>query len=248
MCDKFCILHNFEKAIKKLAQCKFFYNLYGFVVFAHRKVEITANYLLDRERYVFLGTLERFLFLVGKKAQHPIDRGNRFGTLACADLYARKFLRTERFDNIVNALLSARASVFAYPHASDVKRDIVGDDDRLREEKIKKEIKNIVETYFWLPDKQRILWNVVNLAFTDAELAPSEKRIIDFLAKQFEIPQEIYDDMFDVAQTMLALVNEEQRLKAFPDEDNKEKIEAIKSKINDLYNYVTALVEMADVK
>ena len=97
-------------------------------------------------------------------------------------------------------------------------------------------------------DKQRILWNVVNLAFTDAELAPSEKRIIDFLAKQFEIPQEIYDDMFDVAQTMLALVNEEQRLKAFPDEDNKEKIEAIKSKINDLYNYVTALVEMADVK
>ena len=126
--------------------------------------------------------------------------------------------------------------------------DIVGDDDRLREEKIKKEIKNIVETYFWLPDKQRILWNVVNLAFTDAELAPSEKRIIDFLAKQFEIPQEIYDDMFDVAQTMLALVNEEQRLKAFPDEDNKEKIEAIKSKINDLYNYVTDLVEMADVK
>lgn len=101
-----------------------------FVVFAHREVEITANDLLDRERYVFLGTLERFLFLVGKKAQHPIDRGNRFGTLACADLYARKFLRAERFYNIVNALLSARASVFAYPHASDVKRDIVGDDEQ----------------------------------------------------------------------------------------------------------------------
>lgn len=124
---------------------------------------------------------------------------------------------------------------------------IIGEDEEKKERRITEAIKNIAEMFYRENDKQRILWNVINIAYTDKEIAPSEEKIIDFLAKQFEIPKEIYDDMVDVADTMLALVNEQERLKALPEPD-KNKIKAVKAKIKNLYKYVQALVEMADVK
>lgn len=134
------------------------------------------------------------------------------------------------------------------------KDDIINECDKLidkaeskRIEGVIKEIAENIDFIYTDVDKQRILWNVINIAFIDNEIASSEQMVIDFLVNALQIPSEIYDEMFDVAQTMLMLVKEEERLKELPEPEDK-KIKEIKKKIKHLYKYVKALVEMADVK
>ncbi len=55
-----------------------------------------------------------------------------------------------------------------------------------------------------------VIWNLVNLGYADKVYSDDEKRIVDHLVKKWEIDPEVYQEMVDTADTMLALTNQKE--------------------------------------
>lgn len=58
----------------------------------------------------------------------------------------------------------------------------------------------------------RIIWNLVNLGYADTVFSENEKEIIKYLLKKWEIGDEVYQEMIDTAETMLALTKQKEWL------------------------------------
>ncbi len=76
-------------------------------------------------------------------------------------------------------------------------------------------------------NKDRIIWNLINLGYADSLYSKSEKEICDYLVNEWEYSPELYREFIDIADTMNTL--EEYRkwlLSALPESaerDNKER-------------------------
>lgn len=67
--------------------------------------------------------------------------------------------------------------------------------------------------WFGLKDKStlaRIIWNLVNLGYADARYSDEEKKIVNHLLGKWEIDKEVYQEMVDTADTMLALTKQKE--------------------------------------
>lgn len=93
-------------------------------------------------------------------------------------------------------------------------------------DEIIKEIKEIIPdnnfgSYLWFSydsfknkkTQTKLLWNLINLGFSDTYFSDSEKQIIDFLANYWEFNQDILNEMIDVAETMYALEDKKEWIK-----------------------------------
>ncbi|MBR6664953.1 MAG: hypothetical protein IKL22_04450 [Lachnospiraceae bacterium] len=54
-------------------------------------------------------------------------------------------------------------------------------------------------------DKAAIIWNLVNLGYADAYFTNAERAIVEFLCEYWEINNSVYQEMIDVAETILSL-------------------------------------------
>lgn len=78
-------------------------------------------------------------------------------------------------------------------------------------------------------NKAKILWNLVNLGYSDTHFTVDEREVVDFIRDYWEIPDALYREMIDVAETCLALEKHKQWVDELPDSDFKlEKIKQVK--------------------
>ncbi len=56
----------------------------------------------------------------------------------------------------------------------------------------------------------RIIWNLVNLGYADSDYSESERKIVKHLLEKWGVKQEIYLEMVDTADTMLALTKQKE--------------------------------------
>ncbi len=81
-------------------------------------------------------------------------------------------------------------------------------------------------------DKAVILWNLINLGYSDALFSSQEKETVDFLREYWQIPEFLYSEMMDVAETCLALEMYKQWVDTLPEtEDKLKKLDQIKKDI-----------------
>lgn len=62
--------------------------------------------------------------------------------------------------------------------------------------------------WFGLKDESslaRILWNLINLGYADTYYSYEEKRIVNHFIEKWSIKQEVYQEIVDTAETILAL-------------------------------------------
>lgn len=90
-------------------------------------------------------------------------------------------------------------------------------------------------------DKSTILWNLVNLGFADKAFSFDEREVVKFLCEYWEVKDSIYNEMIDVAETILVLEEKKNWLeKTLPESDEKRaKLRQIKKDIK----YVQKTIE-----
>lgn len=54
-------------------------------------------------------------------------------------------------------------------------------------------------------EKASVLWNLINLGYADKCFTCDEKEVVDFLREYWEIEKSLYQEMIDVAETILSL-------------------------------------------
>lgn len=91
----------------------------------------------------------------------------------------------------------------------------------------------------------RIMWNLVNLGYADTYYSEEEKKIVKHLIKKWEVDPEVYQEMVDTADTMLALTKQKEWvISKFPrgsERDEKEK--KIDSEINTMLSDIKLTIE-----
>lgn len=83
----------------------------------------------------------------------------------------------------------------------------------------------------WEIDQEKIsvLWNLINLGYADTYFSSEEKDIVKFIKEYWDIPDSIYKEMIDVAETCLSLEKYKKWVEKFPESDLKtEKLKKIK--------------------
>ena len=82
-------------------------------------------------------------------------------------------------------------------------------------------------------DKASIMWNLINLGYADAYYTSDEKEVVDFLCEYWEIKDSLYQEMLDVAETILALEEHKKWVeKTLPESEQKQaKLKQIKKDI-----------------
>lgn len=81
-------------------------------------------------------------------------------------------------------------------------------------------------------DKAKILWNLINLGYSDTHNSIDERRVVDYVREYWEIPEALYQEMIDVAETCLALERHKQWIDNLPDSYYKlKKVKHIKKDI-----------------
>lgn len=134
------------------------------------------------------------------------------------------------------------------------KEEIINDCVNLLNNKSKSTEENVISEidamFRWrfinINDKQRIFWNIINLAYSDKKLSASEAKVVEYLKKKLDIPENINQEMIDIAKTMVLLTEQKETLEV-DSEKNKEEIKNIDSKISVLFGQVKSLVELYDV-
>lgn len=99
-------------------------------------------------------------------------------------------------------------------------------------------------------DRQRIIWNLISLAYTDNEFSEIERKAIDLWAEKFKIPDEVYQEMFDTAQTMLDLTNLKEQLKSTskPYNEINKQVKKVDQRIKELYESVGTLISLSYIE
>ena len=91
----------------------------------------------------------------------------------------------------------------------------------------------------------RILWNLVNLVYADTYYSQEEKKIVNYLIEKWNIDKEVYQEMVDTSDTMLALIKQKEWVVATfargSTRDEKEK--KIDSEINTMLSDIKLTIE-----
>lgn len=66
-----------------------------------------------------------------------------------------------------------------------------------------------------------IVWNLINLGYADGYFSTDEREIVDFFREEWKIPDALYQEMIDVAETCLALEKHKNWVKKLPESDYK---------------------------
>ena len=73
----------------------------------------------------------------------------------------------------------------------------------------------------------RVIWNLVNLGYADSFYSDAEKKIVSYLVDKWSVCPEVYQELVDTADTMLALTKQKEWITStFPKgsiRDKKEK-------------------------
>lgn len=95
-------------------------------------------------------------------------------------------------------------------------------------------------------DRETILWNLINLGYADTKYTYQERKIVEFLKSYWNVRDDLYEEMIDVAETCLALEEYKNWVEDHEELDNKEeKINQIKKDINvSLKDIQTTLSEL----
>lgn len=91
----------------------------------------------------------------------------------------------------------------------------------------------------------KIIWNLVNLGYADTYYSEEEKRIVKHLLEKWEVSPEVYQEMVDTADTILALTKQKEWvISKFPkgrERDEKEK--KIDTEINTMLSDIKLTIE-----
>lgn len=95
-------------------------------------------------------------------------------------------------------------------------------------------------------DRETILWNLINLGYADTKYTYQERKIVEFLKSYWNVRDDLYEEIIDVAETCLALEEYKSWVEDHEELDNKEeKINQIKKDINvSLKDIQTTLSEL----
>lgn len=104
----------------------------------------------------------------------------------------------------------------------------------------------IKELIYGPVDRETILWNLINLGYADTKYTDQERKIVEFLKSYWNVRDDLYEEMIDVAETCLALEEYKNWVEDHEELDNKEeKINQIKKDINvSLKDIQTTLSEL----
>ncbi|MBE5909084.1 MAG: hypothetical protein E7278_09655 [Lachnospiraceae bacterium] len=81
-------------------------------------------------------------------------------------------------------------------------------------------------------DHATMLWNLVNLGYADTKYTSEEHEIVDLLKEYWEVADDLYQEMIDVAETCLALEEHKKWVDALEESPYKaEKLKQIKKDI-----------------
>ena len=96
-------------------------------------------------------------------------------------------------------------------------------------------------------DKAKILWNLINLGYADSFFSINEREVVDFLREYWEIPDSLYQEMIDVAETCLALEKHKMWVDGLPDTDYKlEKIKQVKKDLKHVQKMILTTISEID--
>ncbi len=96
-------------------------------------------------------------------------------------------------------------------------------------------------------DKAKILWNLINLGYSDSFFSINEREVVDFLREYWEIPDSLYQEMIDVAETCLALEKHKMWVDGLPDTDYKlEKIKQVKKDLKHVQKMILTTISEID--
>ena len=95
-------------------------------------------------------------------------------------------------------------------------------------------------------DKAKIIWNLINLGYADTHFTIDEREVVDFLREHWKLPESLYQEMIDVAETCLALEKHKIWIEGLPDDEYKlEKIKQVKKDIKQVQeNILTTISEI----
>lgn len=97
-------------------------------------------------------------------------------------------------------------------------------------------------------DKAAVLWNLINLGYSDTHFTFDEKEVVGFLCNHWEISETLYQEMIDVAETMLALVKHKKWIEdTLPDTESKQiKIRQIKKDLKFTHDNIKTTISELD--
>lgn len=112
-------------------------------------------------------------------------------TKICAELSLEETIKEEVFKKCKELLA----------YSTDVK-------DIIEMEKIDEDAKK-----GWILDRPkselaRIIWNLINLGYSDQYFSQPEKEIVQSLVKKWDIPSQVYHEFIDISDTMLSLAEQ----------------------------------------
>ena len=97
--------------------------------------------------------------------------------------------------------------------------------------------------YIFEEDKAKILWNLVNLGYADSHFSIAEREVVDCLREYWEIPNSLYQEMIDVAETCLSLEKHKLWIEGLPDTDYKlEKIKQVKKDLKHVQEMILTTI------
>ena len=104
--------------------------------------------------------------------------------------------------------------------------------------------------FHWLSKrkKREIIWNLVNLGYADSVYLEDEKKIVDFLLQKWEISRAFYQNLLDIADTMLSLSKQKEWVVAnFNGHERDTKEKYLDEQIKKLFEDVQLTIEESDV-
>lgn len=79
----------------------------------------------------------------------------------------------------------------------------------------------------YVKEKTLIIWNLINLGYADGYYTIYEIEVVKFLLKYWNIKDSLYEEMIDVAETILSLVNHKKWVEETMPESIKRKVKLI---------------------
>lgn len=93
--------------------------------------------------------------------------------------------------------------------------------------------------------RARIIWNLVNLGYADTCYSEEEQKIVKHLLAKWRVNSEVYQEMVDTADTMLALTKQKEWvISTFPKgSERDEKTKKIDSQINTMLSDIKLTIK-----
>ena len=107
---------------------------------------------------------------------------------------------------------------------------------------------NVINQWFGISNKSeraRIIWNLLNLGYADTRFSENEKKIVSYIVRKWNIDDNVYQEMVDTSETMLALVKQKEWLLKtfFKDKERDEKEKIIDNEIDKMFTDITITIE-----